>query len=546
MMHSHEDAQPSRSDVLIVGGGISGLGAAWRLRQAAPHHRITLLEAATAGGGKLVTEHVDGYTIEHGPDIFLARKPWALALCHELGLENDLVPTNPAFQGSFVQLGGQLHPLPPGMSGLVPSRLGPLLSTRLLSPAGKLRLAMEWFVPRRRGGADEALGRFIRRRFGREMHERLMGPLLGGIYGGDVDSLSLKATFPQFHELEAAHGSLLRGARAGQRRESGVTAVGSQASGSSDPVAESAFLSLQGGMQRLPETLVQRLVAGDNPVRIVTSCRVDRVEQASRPNDAPGKCGAPESGPEWRVRAKVGDTGGQNAGEQDAGGQTANDHVAGRHEWAEHAFEAQHVIITTPAYTAADMLGGALADELRGIGYNSSVMVTVGFARDAISHPLDGYGYLVPEAEGKAVRACTWSSSKIAGRAPSDRVLMRFFFGRHAEDPLLQASEQQLLSHVACELVDVLGVAPGVAARPALVRIRRWLRSQPAYTLGHLDRLERVDRLVAGLPGLVLTGSAYRGVGIPDAIRQANEAASRVLGDIQRANEHPSVQTTTT
>jgi len=509
MMHSHDGAQPSRSDVLIIGGGISGLGAAWRLRQAAPHLRITLLEASTACGGKLVTEHVDGYTIEHGPDIFLARKPWALALCHELGLENELMPTNPAFHGSFVQLGGQLHPLPPGMSGLVPSRLGPLLSTRLLSPAGKLRLAMEWFVPRRRGGADEALGRFIRRRFGREMHERLMGPLLGGIYGGDVDALSLQATFPQFHELEAVHGSLLRGARARQRRESGVAAVGSRASGSSDPVAESAFVTLRGGMQRLPETLVRRLLAGDNPVQIVTGCRVDH----AAPVGLPAGTG---SGSAWRVQTKA--------------------LVEGAHEQVARTFEAQHVIVTTPAYTAADMLGGALAEELRGIRYNSSVMVTVGFAREAISHPLDGYGYLVPEAEGKAVRACTWSSSKIAGRAPSDRVLLRFFFGRHAEDPLLQASEQQLLSHVACELVDVLGVAPGVAARPALVRIRRWLRAQPAYTAGHLDRLERVDRLVAKLPGLVLTGSAYRGVGIPDAIRQSGEAAHRVLEDIKKAS----------
>lgn len=508
MMPGPRHADEQDSDVLIIGGGISGLGAAWRLRQAAPHLTVTVLEASEACGGKLVTEHVDGYTIEHGPDIFLARKPWALDLCCELGLEDELMPTNPAYKGSFVQRGGRLYPLPQGMSGLVPSRLWPLLSTRLLSPAGKLRLAMEWLVPRRRGGADEPLGRFIRRRLGREMHERLLGPLLGGIYGGDVDKLSLRATFPQFHELEADHGSLLRGVKAASRR----SAAHAEPTGR---WANSAFVTLRSGMQTLPEALVAGLTRGQNPARIITNCRVEsvRLEPTAQTSGF------------YRVKA------------------------SGRF------FGAPHVIVTVPAYAAADMLDGVaeeagndeiakdeiakdgIAKELRGIAYNSAVMVTVGLRRKDIPHPLNGYGYLVPEVEGKAVRACTWSSSKITGRAPADRVLLRFFFGRHAEDPLLRAGEKELLSHVACELVDILGVAPGAAARPELVRVSRWLRSQPAYTMGHLERLGRLEGLVERLPGLVLTGSAYRGVGIPDVIRQAGEAADNVIGALQNMRQ---------
>jgi len=489
-------------DVLVIGGGISGLGAAWRLRQAAPHLAITLVEAAGECGGKLVTEHVDGYTIEHGPDIFLARKRWALDLRRELGLEQDIVPTNPAHAGSFVQRAGKLYPLPAGMSGLVPSRLWPLMTTRLLSPLGKARVAMEWFVPRRRGGADEALGRFIRRRMGREMHERLMGPLLGGIYGGDVDRLSLQATFPQFHELEAEHGSFLRAAV-----RTGSGGRGHRLSGATG----SAFVTLRGGMQTLSAALVEKITTGDNPVRVITSCPVESVHLDN----------------EWQARAT--------------------------HRGAPLSFRARSVVVATPAFVAADMLGArsheaareapgeaattAVTEELRGIPYSSTVVVTVGFRRKDVRHPLDGYGYLVPESEGKAVRACTWSSSKIVGRAPNDRVLLRFFFGRHEDDPLLAASEKELLSHVACELVDILDVAPGVAARPELVRIWRWPRSQPAYTMGHLDRLDRLDHATRKLPGLVLTGAAYRGVGIPDVIRQANEAAGNVLK--QKAAHNP-------
>ncbi len=537
-------------DVLVIGGGISGLGAAWRLRLAAPRLSITVVEAADACGGKLVTEHVNGYTVEHGPDIFLARKPWALELCRELGLEGEIVPTNPAHRGSFVQKGGRLYPLPQGMSGLVPSRLWPLFATRLLSPVGKLRLAMEWLVPRRRGRTDEPLGQFIRRRLGREMHERIVGPLLGGIYGGDVDRLSLRATFPQLHELEAVHGSLLRGMRTAHR----TAARKDFAPG--DP----AFVTLRGGMQTLPGALLAHLTSGENPVTVLTNCRAESVHIDNRPQrskvdrvDNPASTELASADPASADPAST-DSASTEPGDHRGGAVwrvgTRAPQQAGQVVSAPvRSFRARSVIITAPAYAAADMLEGpdskdrksvtaasALAEELRGIEYNSAVVVTVGLRRQDIAHPLDGYGYLVPEIEGKAVRACTWSSSKIEGRAAKGRVLLRFYFGRSAEDPLLRASEKELLSHVACELVDVLGAAPGAAARPDLVRVRRWLRSQPAYTMGHPERLERMDRLVQQLPGLVLTGSAYRGVGIPDVIRQAGDAAHTVLARLERNN----------
>ena len=242
--------QSDAAHVVIVGGGISGLTTAWRLQQQARAAcgpvDITILERRESTGGKLITEQVDGYTVEHGPDIFLARKPWAVNLCRDLGLENELQPTNPDLRGSFIQRRGRLHPLPSGFSGLVPTELGPLLRTPLLSWAGKARLAMEGFVPKRRESGDEALGAFIRRRLGREAYERLVHPLLSGIYGGDIDTISLRATFPQFHELEQEHGSLVRGMLQ-QRRSS--TAEGP------------AFVTLRGGMATLPRHLSEKVGA---------------------------------------------------------------------------------------------------------------------------------------------------------------------------------------------------------------------------------------------------------------------------------------------
>lgn len=458
--------------IVVVGGGISGLTAAYRLGRSMPDSQVTLVEASERLGGKLETERFEDYVIDHGPDVFLSRKPWAVELCRELGLE--LQPTNPDLKGSFIQRRGRLHPLPEGFGGLVPTSWVSLARTSLLSPRGKARIALEALLPASKGTGDESLGAFVRRRLGVEAYDRLIHPLLGGIYGGDIDALSLEATFPQFRQMEREHGSLIRAARVKMRA-------------SRTSVSTPLFYTLRDGMQALPDRLSTVCRTQARLGVAVTS--IESVPTAENPR---------------QLSVRLGD------------GST---------------LEADAVICTTPAHVAADALAPheKVADILRAIPYNSSSIVTLAFDRDQVPHSLDGYGYLIPASEGKAVRACTWTSSKIPGRAPAGGVLLRLFFGRSTDDPWLEAGDEELLACAADELKATLGVE----SRPKFHRVRRWLRGQPAYSLGHPERLRQLDSALTELPGLFLTGSAYRGVGIPDCIRQANETAVSVTNYLQ-------------
>lgn len=456
----------TRPRVVIIGGGLAGLTVAYRLRD---HADVTIFEKAAEPGGKLRSEAIGGFLIEHGPDVFLARKPWARELCEELGLE--VQSTNPDVPGSFIRWNGRLHPLPEGFSGLVPTRWGPLLRTSLLSPRGKARLLLEPLIPRRRNEGDETLGAFVRRRLGQEAYERLVHPLLSGIYGGDIDAVSLQATFPRFHELEREFGSLIRGAASGRR----ARAVG--------PV----FVTLRDGMGALPEALIRASGA-----RVVTGAASVAVSR--------------ETGG-WRVRF--------------ARSETPPDGAVAMSE----ALEGQAVVVATPAFEAAPILGNAspaIAIELALIPYNSSILVTLGWSQ---SFPLPGYGYLNPPRENPDVRACTWSSSKITGRAPEPGTLVRLFFGRDPADPWLEASDEDLIARATREVRETMEID----AAPSLTRVTRWPRAQPAYIMGHLDRLSRIDHLLDESPGLFLTGSAYRGVGIPDVVHHANQTAQKVI-----------------
>jgi oxygen-dependent protoporphyrinogen oxidase len=349
-----------------------------------------------------------------------------------------------------------------------------LARTSLLTTRGKARIALEALLPASSGTEDESLGAFVRRRLGAEAYDRLIHPLLGGIYGGDIDALSLEATFPQFRQMERDHGSVIRAARAKARDGKGGASKGAR-------VKAPLFYTLRDGMQCLPDGLA---AASKATVRLgVTAASIDPVQDAGAQS--------------FRVDLSDGST-----------------------------VEGDAVICTTPAYAAADALAGhaAVADVLRSIPYNSSLIVTLAFGREQVSHPLDGYGYLIPVTEGKAVRACTWSSTKIPGRAPDGEVLIRLFFGRSPKDPWLEAGDDELLACAAEELKSTLGIE----SSPKFHRVRRWIRGQPAYTMGHPERLHELDTALASLPGLFLTGSAYRGVGIPDCIRQANETVLSV------------------
>ena len=463
-----------RPGIVVVGGGIAGLAAAYRLTGLLPGTPITLVERDDRLGGKILTERVDGFTVEAGPDSFLSAKPRGVGLCEELGLLDRLQGTTPRRHRAFVLRAERLHDLPEGLTGLVPTRLGPMLRTGLVSPLGKARMALDYVLPPRRGEDDESLAAFVRRRLGREVYERLIEPLMAGIYAADGERLSLAATFPQLREAELDRGGLIRGVLAAKK-----------AATSSSTTAWPPFVAPAGGMAELVDALAKRLQAAG--VRIVTGGTVSGLRVEPSP-----------AGPTYHLTVTSGE-----------------------------ALTAGGVVLAVPSFAAADILCGldpALAADLRAIPHASSATVSLAYARADVPHPLDGHGYVVPRAEGRPVLACTWTSSKWAHRAPAGTALLRVFVGRAGQDEVLAGSDDELVVLARAELRAILGVT----ATPTLSRAHRWPRGLPQYTLGHLDRVAAIEARLAAHPGLALAGHSYRGVGIPDCIRSGEAAAERV------------------
>jgi oxygen-dependent protoporphyrinogen oxidase len=460
---------------LVLGGGITGLVAAERLVSRLGPDAVLLVESEPRLGGKIRTEHRDGFVLEGGPDCFLAMKPGGVALCRHLGLEDRVTPTNPALRRSFIKRGGRLHPIPEGISGLVPSRVMPLMTTRILSVAGRIRAGLEFGVPRRRATTPESVADFGRRRFGAEAWDYLMEPLLSGIYAGDGNQLSLDATFPQLRAMEATHGSLLRGMVAARRR---LPAASPSPAG---------FVTLPGGLGELVDALAARV-----PVQSVRlGLRGQDLRRTERGSFA--------------VLLADGTT-----------------------------LEAAAVIVTTPAHVTANLVAAfdpALAEILAGIPFASTATVSLAFPKAAVRHPLAGYGYVSPRAEKGRIVACTWTSNKFPGRAPEDMVLLRAFLGRAGQPELLGESDDTLVRWTREELAAI----HGITAPPAFVQVTRWPRGMPQYTLGHPARLERIAERLALAPGLLLAGASYRGVGIPDCITAGWEAADRAAAHVDAA-----------
>lgn len=456
--------------VVVVGGGIAGLAAAHRLTTLDSPVRVTLVEASERLGGKIVTERVDGFLIEGGPDSFLAAKPRGVGLCREVGIEDQLRATTPRRRRAFVLRRGRLHDLPEGLTGLVPTRLGPMLRSGLISPVGKARLALDFVLPRRRRGGDESLAGFVRRRLGREVYAGLVEPLMAGIYAGDGEKLSLAATFPQLRQAERDHGGLIRGVVAARQRAA--------AEGGGGPPGP-AFLTPGAGVGALVDALVARLLAaGVDIVGGVPAGRV--VREAER----------------YAVTLADGSTIGAAA-----------------------------VVVATPAPAAARLLAPldeTLAAELVAIPHASSAIVSLAFRREEVPHPLDGHGYVIPRAEGRPALACTWTSRKWADRAPEGRVLLRVFVGRDGQDEALAGTDDDLVRLAREEVRSTLGIE----AEPGLSRVQRWPGGMPQYVLGHPARLARIEARLSEWPGLYLAGNAYRGVGLPDCIASGEAAAA--------------------
>jgi oxygen-dependent protoporphyrinogen oxidase len=381
--------------VVVVGGGIAGLAAAHRLATIAPDVELTVVEHGRRLGGKLVTEREAGYVVEGAADSFLSRKPRGIGLVEELGAAGKLIGRRPEHARSFVRLGEELHPLPEGLTGMIPTDLDALEKSPLLSPEGRQRLAAEIDVPAEPAGGDESIASFVSRRLGTEAYERLVEPLMTGIYGGDGAQLSLQATFPNLRSLELEHGSLLRGLR-----------IQSAPSGEYPP-----FVSFRDGMGALVDELAAALAGA----RVVTGRAATALHRSS-------------SG--WEVE------------------------VDGTAE----ALDADGVVLAVPAFVVAALLAeldAALAGEHSAIPYASSAIVTLAYPADV--HALDGYGYVVPRAERSEVLACTWSSSKWEGRAPAGRSLLRVYLGRFGERDVTADSDEELLGRARREL-RVLGI----------------------------------------------------------------------------------------
>ena len=492
--------------VVIIGGGISGLAAAHRLleRNLESPEKIdlTLLESSDRLGGIVQTHERDGFLLEAGPDSFISEKPAALDLARRLGLASRIIETNAAHRRSFIVRQGRLLPVPEGFHLLAPSRFWPFLKSDIFSWSGKARMALDLLLPRRtlNGSADESLANFVRRRLGREALDRMAQPMVGGIYTADPEHLSLRATMPRFLEMERKHRSVIRALR-----QSGSSPTVREGSGTSG-ARYSLFLSFDRGMQVLTDTIAERISslssqitghpseelenarAGVNGIRLNTT-----VESLS--------LGPPLQGhdsPVWKVKT-------------------------GRNE----TLIADVVCLALPAYVSARLLGDVdsqLASELEGISYASSATINLAYKRDDILHPLNGFGFVVPFSEGRSVIACTFSSVKFAARAPNGHVLLRTFVGGALQPEILKLTDNELLLRVQNDLHDLLGIQQA----PLFAEISRWERSMPQYHLGHIERVKRIEERVEALPGLVLAGNAYTGLGIPDCIRSGEAAADRI------------------
>jgi len=447
--------------VVVIGGGIGGLATAYELHR--QHVPFVLLESGSRLGGVILSEQIDGYTVDGGPDALLIQKPEGIKLCEELGLGGLLTPTKlPRL--AFIQRDGRLHPLPAGSVLGIPTAWGPFIKTHLFSWPGKVRMGAELLVPRRRDTSDESIGSFMTRRFGAEATTYLAEPLLAGIHAGDVDRLSVRALFPRFVEDEAKYGSLLRAFRRQSTRK---------------PSPDGAFKSLPGGLSDLVRALIATLPA--ESIRLRTP--VSRIAK---------------DGETFRIET------------------AADDRV-----------DARAVVVATPAFAAATILrelSPALAQLCGEIPYSSAATVAVAFRRDAVSHPLNGSGFVVPKVERTGIMAASWLSSKWPNRAPDGRVLMRAFVGGARDPRALEKSDAELVSTAMTALRPLLGIV----GEPLLRRVYRWDRGNAQHEVGHLERLARIETVLSTIPGLHLTGSGYRGVGIPDCVADGRATARKV------------------
>lgn len=462
--------------IVIVGGGISGLATAWLLRDkaraAGKELEITLLEKEERPGGKIRSIKADGYTCEWGPNGFLDSKPQTLDLCRALGVESNLHRSSDNARKRFIFSGGQLHQLPDG---------GPaFLRSRLISWPGKLRLALEPtpFISPAPAGVDETLAAFGRRRLGGEALDKLIAPMVSGIFAGDPETMSLVSCFPRIAELEREYGGLIRAMIMLAKKKKRDQAEGKVVSSAAGPGG--VLTSFREGIQYLSDALAASLGDIVRPGSVVTSV---------------------EKGGSVPYRVKCSDG---------------------------TEYESDLAVIASPAFAAAEMLAGldnGMAGILRQIPYAGMTVICFGYSRERISRSLDGFGYLIPKKEGLSTLGTLWDSSMFENRAPEGKVLLRSMMGGACFPEYIRLSDEEVTARVRKDLALTMGIE----ADPEFVRIFRHPQAIPQYTVGHGARLQALEELRRAHPGLILTGNSYRGIGLNDCVAAAERAADEAL-----------------
>ena len=471
------------SKIVIIGGGIAGLAAAVHLKAGAKAHGktvdVTLLEKNNRIGGKIITDKIGNYLIEGGPDSFLPEKVWSVNLAKHLGLEPDMLPSNDQFKGTFIYSNSALHSLPEGVMLMVPTSFWPMAKSHLITWPGKLRMGMDVFVPKRKIMEDESLASFVTRRLGRECLEKIAEPLVAGIHTSNPDNMSVLATFPRFVQMEQKSGSLIMGMLSALKNRPHATLSGPPPKPGQPRMTY--FMSFKNGMQTLTQACIENV--GKDSIR--TNAGVRAIE------------------PKDKKYAVILDNG--------------------------EVLDADHVMIAAAAYDAAAMIKGfdeQLAAQMNRIEWSSSATVSIAFRKADINIPLKGFGFIVPRVEGRRVNAATYSSIKWSYRAPDDMILIRIFVGGGHHEELVHELDDAGMVKMALEELDSI---VGVKADAQFSKIYRWYKGMPKYTVGHLDRMALLDRILSTHPGLHLIGCSYKGIGIGDCIHEAQIAAEKIL-----------------
>ncbi|MFM8574064.1 MAG: protoporphyrinogen oxidase [Pirellula sp.] len=471
--------------IAVVGAGISGLAAAWYLQREG--REVQVFESLGRIGGVIDTLDPSQapYLIECGADNFATLLPDAWELVRQMGLESEFISPSKDYRIAQVVRRGRLYPIPNGFSLMQPTRMGSILSTPILSVAGKLRVLQEAFIPAKRDGQDESVESFAVRRLGRECFERLVEPVVGGIFTAKADRLSMQAAMPQFVRMEREHGSLIRAAFAKRRQQSAENRSAREASGARYDQFTAPKLGMKWWLSKLAEPLGPRLHLNH---------RVEVLER--RPDSL------------WELRL-----------------------VDARDDSA-RIEQFDGVCLAVPSYIAGGLLralDNQLADHLESIEYASSAIAVLAVRRDEIRPESFCFGSIAPTVERRNCLAISLSSEKYAGRSPSDTVIMRVFMGGAVRPELLELPDDSLLKLAFEEVRELFGVR----TVPHFERLIRWNRAMPQYHVGHVQRVARIRELVSKYPGLALAGNAYDGVGIPQCIRSAKYAVADLVRDLR-------------